>query len=174
MSTLNNQFAKLAFIKKNSLIHHNCSDDTLTVIVRRVQKTKIEPILGTPFYKELLAAVTTGVTPAQKTLLDDYLIPTLLGYCEYFAAKFYNVEIRNKNTGKANDEHTTAATDEENSMFRQELHDMAKIYEQTLIGYLKDNKETFPKYCEWSDLCEDVQAKPEQDSFDTSFSIISK
>ncbi len=95
MSDLNNFFVKLQFLKENSLIHDNVNDDTLVILLRRVQKTKIEQILGTPFYKELLGKIPSGLSVKEQELLDDYLIPTLISYVEVSAALYIYVEIRN-------------------------------------------------------------------------------
>ena len=44
-----------------------------------------------------------------------------------------------------------------------------------MIGYLVDNSDNFPKYCEYqSDLKEDVPPKPESDSYDDTMSLIFK
>jgi hypothetical protein len=91
------------------------------------------------------------------------------------AAKYYNVEIRNKSVGRSNDEYQVANTDTQNAVFTDELYTNAKVFEQTMIGYLVDNEENFPKYCEYqSDLKENVPPKPESDSYDDTMSLIFK
>jgi len=169
-------FVDIDYLKKNSLVHGNVNTDQLAVILARVQKLRIEPVLGTPLYKDLLDKIENGgLTSYDVTLLNDYLIPCLMIYCEIMAAKYYNVEIRNKSTGRSNDEYQTANTDTQNAVFTDDLYTNAKVFEQTMIGYLVDNEENFPKYCEYqSDLKEDVPPKPETDSYDDTMSLIFK
>lgn len=169
-------FVDIDYLKKNSLIHGNVNTDQLSVILRRTQKLRIEPVLGTPLYKDLLDKIENGgLTSYDVTLLNDYLIPCLMIYCEIMAAKYYNVEIRNKSVGRSNDEYQVANTDTQNAVFTDELYTNAKVFEQTMIGYLIDNEENFPKYCEYqSDLKEDVPPKPESDSYDDTMSLIFK
>jgi hypothetical protein len=143
-------------------------------MLRRVQKTKIEQILGTPFYKELLGKIPSSLSAKEQELLDDYLIPTLIGYVEVEAALFVNTEIRNKSVGRANDEFQQANDDAQTDLFQANLYKNAKMYESTLIGYLIDNKDDFPTYCKWdSDKKENVKPKNESDSFDSTVSFLS-
>ena len=173
MSDLNNFFVKLQFLKENSLIHDNVNDDTLVILLRRVQKTKIEQILGTPFYKELLGKIPSGLSVKEQELLDDYLIPTLISYVEVSAALYINVEIRNKSVGRANDEFQQANDDSQSDLFQSNLYKNAKVYESTLIGYIVDNKDEFPTYCKWeSDKRENVRPIDESNSLDNSISFI--
>jgi hypothetical protein len=171
MGILNNYLIDLTRLKRNSLIHGNVNDDKLQVIVRRVQKQKIEPLLGTLLYKELLTAVTS-FSADQKTLVDDYIQPVLAIYCEAMTAQYQNVEIRNKNTGRSNDEHQRANTDSENATFVSELYKDAKTYEKTLIAYLCDKAALFPNYDAPSTLNEDINHVPLEDSWDDTIGFL--
>jgi hypothetical protein len=169
-----NYFTSLSFLKTNSLVHSNVNDNQLTVVLRRVQKIRIEPILGTPLYKDLLEKIGSGsIAGDDKTLLDDYLVPTILIYVEHACAEYNNVEIRNKNVGRSNDEHQSANTDTETATFMASLYKDAKVYESTMIGYLQDNRDKFPLYCKWqTELKENVNPKKDEDSLDNTISFV--
>jgi hypothetical protein len=62
-------------LKELSLIENNVESGKLTVMMNRVQKTYIEPVLGTPLYKKILQDIEDeSVTGIYETLIDDYLI----------------------------------------------------------------------------------------------------
>lgn len=171
MSDLNNFLVDLTYLKRNSLINGNVEDEKLTVVLRRTQKQRVEPILGTPLYKDLLSKVN-NFSPDETILMDDYILPVLGIYCEIGAAVYQNTAIRNKSTGRSNDEHQTANTPNDNAIFISSLYKDAKTYERTLIGYLCDNEDKFPLYLERTGDREDVKPKPDQDSWDDTISFI--
>lgn len=170
---MSNFYVKLDYLKRNSLIHGNVNGQKLTVILRRSQKIYIEPILGTPLHKDLLEKIGNDTTNAdEKELLDDYLLPALMIAVEIMTADYQNVEIRNKNTGKANDEYTTANTEGQNEIFTGQLHRDYAAYKSAMIGYLCDNDDKFPKYDERTGNAEDIKPERDSDSFDDGVMMI--
>lgn len=164
---MNNFYVKLDYLKRNSLIHGNVNGQKLTVILRRCQKIYIEPILGTPLHKDLLDKIGNDTLNAnEQELLDDYLIPALMIATEMMTAHYQNTEIRNKNTGTANDEYTTANSEGENEVFVGHLKKDFEAYKRAMIGYLCDNEDNFPLYDVCTSNKEDIKSESDSDSFD--------
>jgi len=170
---MNSFYVKLDYLKRNSLIHGNVNGSKLTVILRRCQKIYIEPILGTPLHKDLLDKIASDTLNAnEEELLDDYLLPALMIAVEMMTAEYQNTEIRNKNTGKANDEYTTANGDGENEIFTGQLKRDFNAYKSAMIGYLCDNEDNFPLYNVCTDNKEDIRSESDSDSFDDTTMFI--
>lgn len=145
-------YVTTAYLKKNSLIHGNVNEEKLVVILRKVQSIRFKNILGSTLQKDLLAKVAAKtITGNDKILVDDYIVPALLSWCEVTAAKYYNIEIRNKNVGKSSDQYQNANPDKENYTFISELKKDATSLTNDLITYLKCNSDLFPAYCDTSE-----------------------
>jgi hypothetical protein len=115
-------------------------------IIYAVQKTRIEPIIGSTLYNKLVTLIKAGtVTGLYKTLLEDHLIPTMIPYCDWKASVHTTTQITNKTTGKFSDEHIQANSFSDNNKLRDELLKDAKELEQVMKGWLCDNWDNIPE-----------------------------
>ena len=121
----------------------------LKPIIYAVQRSRIEPVIGTTLYNALVTKIkASSVTGLYATLLKDHVIPTMICYCDWKASVHTTTQITNKTTGKFSDEHIQANSFSDNNKLRDELLDDAKTSEQKLKGYLCDNWDAFPELYE--------------------------
>lgn len=159
-------------LKDYSVMHRNVSDETLSVIIRRVQDMSIQPILGTPLYVAMLDKVEAGtVTGVYQTLLNDYIVPCLTAYVELKLFPHITFKARNQGVERTQDNEWIAATSNEVEYLRDEVRKDASFYKNRLVGYLKDNEDSFPEYDDY-DRTKEEQLKPEGKGNSKSFMFV--
>lgn len=129
----------------------NINTDTkkLLPIIAAVQRTRIEPVIGTTLYNKLIADIKgSGLSGDYKELMDDHILPTMIAYCDWKAVIHTTNQITNKTTGRNSDEHIQSNTDQQNRGLQDELLADAKTYEKKLKAYLCDKWEDFPELYE--------------------------
>ncbi|NDD85797.1 hypothetical protein EBZ38_16170 [bacterium] len=68
----------------NSIINENVSYTQIRPTVIKVQEMRIQPIVGSPLYGELVTQVVSGTTTAlNQTLLEDYIQPAMIQWLYY-------------------------------------------------------------------------------------------
>lgn len=137
-------------LKKIALINGNVEDNIINVIIQRVQRTVLRPILGTALYKRLLEGVkNSDLNAYEKELLDDYIAPLMSVACDRKSINALTYEIRSKTVGKAQDEHIIPVNESENLRLDNDIRQDFYTEKSTLKGYLVDNCENFPEYKEF-------------------------
>ena len=134
-------------LKELSLIHGNVEDSILQPTIRIVQDTMIEPIIGTNLYNRLLEGIDADDLNANEVILmDSYIIPCLAMGCNVETVIQTVFQIRNKATGRTNDEHLTSATESEINRIQDNFRNKFEFYRIKLIKYLKFNSSLYPEY----------------------------
>ena len=137
----------IATIKKIGFVNKNVDDPIISTTLRRVQDTMILPILGTTFYKRLLAGITDDDLTADETnLLNNYIAPCIIAGVDYRIINALTYETRSKTVGTSRDEHINPVTIQENLMRTEDLKRDYETYRESLVGFLKDNKDLFTEY----------------------------
>jgi len=151
-----------SLVKNKGYTQGNVSDDVITTSLRRVQDTKLKPILGTAFYKRILEGVEANDLNADETtLINDYIAPYLVAAVDRKNAPHLKIELRSKTTGTSSDQYIDSTSKDDQLKIEDELESDAQSYKKDLIGYLKDNCELFPDYKNF--ICNFENIKPEQD-----------
>lgn len=145
-------------LKLQGIIHDNVDTKLLARCIRITQDMNIQSSTGTPLYKALLTRVQNNNWNSDyRTLMDDYVIPALVAWVDYHSAVFLNTKVTNKGVGKMSDETRTSNTDAETNHFMNRLIDIAEHYNNRLIGFLIDNRDTYVEYKENRCDHEDVE-----------------
>jgi len=79
-------FISINYLRTNTIINDNVQGEILDQVIKQVQETQIQTLLGTSLYNKYNNIINdgsiTGTTNANyKELLDDYIVPTLVQYC---------------------------------------------------------------------------------------------
>jgi len=139
----------------------NTDTKKLLPIIRAVQRTRIEPVIGTMLYNKIVTDIkASSVTGLYKEVLEDHIIPTMIAYCDYKATWHTTNQITNKTTGKNSDQNISANDRESNNNLRNELIKDAKQYEKKLKAWLCDHWEQIPELNESPDADEIKQTLP--------------
>jgi hypothetical protein len=161
-------------LKELSLIENNVESGKLTVMMNRVQKTYIEPVLGTPLYKKILQDIEDeSVTGIYETLIDDYLIDYFLVCAELEYIVSGSNKLMNMGSAKYNPNETSQNDLPQNNDVRDNLKRHKVAYKNTLVGWLEDNKTLIPEY-EAYDCAKSEQIKPDDKSINPTFGIVTR
>lgn len=154
------------------IMSKNVSSETVSKLIRRVQDMTIQPILGTPLYNSLLDKVEAGtVTGVYQTLLNEYIVPCMAAYVEMKAFPHITFKARNSGVGRSQDPEFQPATVDEVEYLRDQVRKDASFYKNRIIGYLLDNRDSFPEYSDY-DPAKKEQLEPEGKGNSKSFVFV--
>ncbi len=140
-------FLSEATLKENSIVNDNVDAKVITPTIYDVQNFFILPILGTSLYNDLQDKVRNStLTNDDKTLLDDYIIPTMIWYTRYELPMNINYKYFNKAVGVQNADNMNPASIDEIQYIRNESKNKAEWYAQRLTLFLMENNTTYPLY----------------------------
>ena len=141
------------YLRKQTIINDNVQGEILESVIKQVQETEIQSLLGTTLYYKLNDIITdgsiTGATNSNyKELLDDYILPTLLQYCVWNGSIYLNYKFTNKNISTQKSDDSEPLGLDELKYLRDELRNTAQFYGERLVKQLKSNTDLYPEYTE--------------------------
>ena len=132
-------------IKKSTTINGNVDVELLLPYIKVAQDIHIHQLLGTDLYNKLQDDIST-ISGAYKTLLDEYIQPTLIHYSLYECLPFLSYKIMNKDIVRKISETSQAASLEDIKYIRNIVLNTSEYYAQRLVDYIKNNTSSFPEY----------------------------
>jgi hypothetical protein len=161
-------------LKQLSLIENNVEASKLAVMMQRVQKTYLEPLLGTILLKKLLSDIETdNVSGIYETLLNEYVIDFYVFACEHEYIVNGSSKLMNMGSATYQAQNTQQNDLERLNDQRDQLQKHMANAQNSLVGYLIDNCDDIPEYKEWTCSREDVRPNTEQATA-PSFGIITR
>jgi len=148
-------FISEEYIKEQSAILDNVESGFLYSHILESQNIHIQNIVGTKLYDALVADydVTGGTfqTTIYKTLIDNYIQPTLMYYTLYEC--MYDLYMKFTNKGVVTQTSDNSATVEINMLEKRRIdfHNKAEFYAERLMNYLLDNQDTYTLFRDWTD-----------------------
>ena len=93
---------------ENSVINENVSMAVIRPTLVKVQEMRIQPIIGSPLYKDLEAKVIAGtltqaLNPVQFTLVEEYIVPCIIQWTYYELPLVLAYRMMNKNMVRRRD-----------------------------------------------------------------------
>lgn len=138
-------FINVEKLKQLGMIELNVESGKLSNILYRCQERDIKPVLGKDLYNKLLEDIENEtLTGDYKELVDDYIIDYLIASVEKKSVWHINMKIREKGTGRSNDEYVSQSTMSDDNDLRDELSKDKTAFKQNLIDYLEASE--FPEY----------------------------
>lgn len=163
-------------LTEDGFIHGNVETKVLSVIIERVQLTKIKPVLGGVLYRKILEFIqdeqenSTPIPAAYLTLIDDYIVPALIPLIEIRATTHLNWKMKNKAVGTSSDEYIRPSVRQETSDLKDELMADAMAARNELIRFLKANSSDYPEYLERNSV--DIYPEDQESAGDDSIMFV--
>jgi len=147
------------YIKTHTVIDDQVDAKTLMVVVADAQQLYIEPLLGTRLYDKLKTEVVANTLAGNYlTLMNTYVVPTLLKWIVHDWTPLNHFRLRNVGTTTKNGEFGSSAS-RSDLTFRMGLaENKANLIGMKMIDYLECNTALFPEYCT-NDLGGELQPK---------------
>jgi hypothetical protein len=126
-------------LKDRTAIHTNIDEKLLYPEIKAAEDMFIHPILGTALYNKLISDIdSTGTTTgAYKTLLDDYILDTLINYVIAALPDAISFQFWNKGVLRKGGDTTETPTMAELVDIADKYRVRAEWYAQRLIKYLQ-------------------------------------
>lgn len=146
---MDNQFISTQYLKEIALLNGNVEDSKLKVVIQRVQRSILRPLLGYALYDRINQGIEDNdLTVDERLLMDGYIIPLISIGCDRKAINAITYDIRNKTVGKASDEHITSVSESENLRLDNDIRQDLAIAQRDLTQFLNDNCDTYPLFKE--------------------------
>jgi hypothetical protein len=154
------------YLKQNSIVQDNTDMKLITPTIVLVQDIYIHPILGTDLYNSIQSQINAGsVSTANQTLLDSYVLPTMIWYLLHECTPVFKYRYMNKGIMVKNSENSAAADLSEIKFLMDKWKNNAEVYAQRTTNFLKANTTTYPLYIANND-CDDIQ--PNKNNYTSS------
>jgi hypothetical protein len=165
--SLNVLFISVDTIKDRSGLHNNLDEKLVFPEIKSAQDIYILPALGSALYNRLQDAITnSNLTQLETTLLNDYIVDTLINFVlselpQGISYQFYNKGLLRK-TGDNSDYPSMQDMIDVANRYKSR----AEFYKQRLIKYLRENIAQFPLYSNYGNGIDAI--KPERDAYNAS------
>lgn len=154
-------------LKDRTSIHGNIDPKLLYPEIKTAQDMYIHPILGTALYNKIIGDINaSGTTTGDyKTLLDDYIIDTLIYYVLSSLPEALSYQFWNKGVMRKQGDNTELPTMSELIDLSNRYRNKADWYAERLNKYLKQTatERVLPEYLSPGDGIDTIQ--PEKSSY---------
>jgi len=141
-------FITADYYKSNTVTSDQVGDKVLAATIADAQAMYIEPLLGTRLYEALKTKIIGGTLAGDYlTLMNDYVVITLLKWTEHDLFYMNNYKNRNKGVSTKNSENATTVSFNELNFLMEKAERKANFYGIKLVDYLVCNSALFPEYC---------------------------
>ena len=138
-------------LKRDTAMGGSVEDDLLRPHILMAQTKYILPVLGTDLHDKLGSLIEAGTVndagnEVYATLLDKYVMPSLVQYSFAVAIPFIRVRIANNHVTVMQSEQGTSATIQDVRQLTNASMDIANFHRERLIDYLLHNQSSYPEY----------------------------
>ena len=143
----NTLFISVQSIKDRTGLHANVDEKLVLPEIKTAQDMYILPALGSALYNELQTAVDANTyTNLQTTLLDDYIVDTLIYFVMSELPQGLSFQFYNKGLLRKSGENQENPSMQDMIDVANRYKARAEFYKQRVIKYLRQNNTLFPEY----------------------------
>ena len=155
---------------ENSVINENVSMAVIRPTLVKVQEMRIQPIIGSPLYKDLVAKVVAGtltqaLNPNDFTLVEDYIVPAIIQWTYYELPVVLAYRMMNKNMVRRRSEESEMMSTTEMTYWLDKAKNDAEWYSERLTNYLMEKRTLFPLFFNPTVALDTIF--PENDNYET-------
>lgn len=155
---MNTLMISTEYMRDNTSVSDTVDDNMLLPHIITSQESRIEQLLGSALYDEIIENIISGsVTGNNKILLDKYIQPALCQWAFYMALPFIKYSISNIGVTTRDSENDSEVSLEELEFLRSAVRDTAEFNSTKVIKYLKANVDLYPKYINPGSEIDDVR-----------------
>lgn len=146
------------YLKNQTPITANVDVTDVTPFIKTQSDMRVQPILGTYFYKHMLTGYNAQTLNNDEETLVTYIQPVVAWRSAEDAVFGLSYQLKNKGLQMQNGDYSTSVTQSEVAFAQDHYAQKASFYETRLFNYLKENKDLYPEFT--SDLNKDSDIKP--------------
>jgi len=159
------------YIKNNTTISENVNWKLLQPIVFMCQDIHVEAILGSKLYQDLMLQInadpTLSANPNYKTLLTDYVLPTLHYYIMKESVYAFKFRFMNKGVMIKNSEYGQPGDTGDLKLLIDNYRNISEAYAERATKYLMYNTGLYPLY--FKNINNDIQ--PNRKNYSTGIDL---
>lgn len=141
------KFVSPNYIKEQTPLQENISDDIIVPYIVAAQDVYIQQALGSTFYQHLKDAIVANtLTADEDDLIRDYIAPVITQFTFYELIPHINYKMTNKAVSTQSSEFSSPSGLDEIKYLRQSVRDLAEFYLKRLNRHLCQFGMNFPLY----------------------------
>ena len=130
-----------------SILNENISYAQIRPTLVKAQEMRIQPVLGSTLYKELVTQIAANdVTAANQTLLNDYVQPALVQWVYYELPMVLAYRFMNKGMVRRSSDESTPMSMEEIARLTERVKNDAEWYSERITRFLVENRDDYPGF----------------------------
>lgn len=138
-------------VKAFSSINDNVSVEILLPAIQISQDIGLQTLIGTKMLNHLKNAITgSTLTPAEVTLLDEYIAPYLIHRAYWEVLPDIFMKAKNKGLIVGTTEQGSSASVGDMRYMRSIQQNRFEFYQTRLMEFIKNNQSDYPEYYNWS------------------------
>lgn len=130
------EFVTEYYIRNNTPLSQNLDVKDIVNNISPASDMHIQPVLGTPFYNDLLFKYSAQTLSVSETEVVALIQPALAYWAAEMSVPFINYQIKNKGAQTQNGDFSNNVEKDITSYLRNELKNRAEFYTQRLERYL--------------------------------------
>jgi len=150
------------YIKIQTPITRNVDVNEVTPFVKGCSDQRVQPLLGSYFYNDLLTKYNAQTLDANETILVGKIQPCIAWYSAAEAVISLSYQLKNKGIQKQNGDFSESVGKDEIMLMYDHYAQKAAFYEQRIRIYLKDNGKLFSAYTSTDNTDSDM--KPDKNT----------
>lgn len=151
-------FITETYLKSQTPITANVDVNDVTPFIRTQTEMRIQPILGTYFYKDILAKYNAQTLNSDEEILVTYIQPVVAWRSAEDAVFGLSYQLKNKGLQTQFGDNSNSVSIQEVNFGQDHYAQKASFYEARLSNYLRDNRLLYPEFI--SDLNRDSDLRP--------------
>ena len=134
------------YIKLKTPITRNVDVNEVTPFIQSVSNRRIQPILGSHFYNDLLLKYNAQSLDADETTLVELLQPCIAWYAAAESVLALSYQLKNKGIQKQSGDFSESVAKDEILLIYDHYQSDAAFYEQRIRVFLKENGDNYAEY----------------------------
>lgn len=147
------------YIKNNTPVTKNVDITDVMPYVKTQSDMRIQPILGTYFYEDILAKYNAQTLSADETTLVEYIQPAVAWRSAEDAVFGLSYQLKNKGIQQQFGDYSQQVSQSEIAFIMHHYGQKAKFFENRLQNWLIDNKALFPNFTSEDNKDSDLKPK---------------
>jgi hypothetical protein len=134
------------YLKTQTPITANCDVNDIVPYIKTQSDLRIQPILGTYFYNDILAKYNAQTLSANEEILVTYIQPIVAWRSAEDAVFGLSYQLKNKGLQLQNGDYSNSVSQQEVAFAQDHYGQKASFYEARLVNYLHTNKDLFSNF----------------------------
>lgn len=161
------------WLKTNTPITANIDAAKIFPFVQSQADMRIQPLLGTYFYRYLLDAYNNQTLTANEVILVEKIQPAIAWRAVEDCVLGISYALKNKGIQQQSGDYSSPATFQEIAYIQNVYSQKAVFYENRVIAWLKDNYTLYPQFTDAQNTDSDIKPlKRANEGFNDFFEII--